>query len=84
MRIAKETAVYIDGGNNCLGIKESHKLSYWLEYGRKHNQKYLYKGYRWYNNKSDSVVVFDTKRWDGEEINRRKYNGFLGIREYIL
>lgn len=73
------TIIYIKGGNVYLGEFKDRKISYWKKYRK---TKYMYKGYRYYGGKKDSVVVYDDVVWNMEELQRRKRNGFLGIREY--
>ncbi len=77
------TITYINGGDYQY-TRTDQKLKEWRGYGKAHNQKWLYKGYRYYDGKKDAVVVFTTERWDGQEIARRRNNGFLGIKEYSL
>lgn len=76
------TIVYRDGGKIYLGEHSIQNLSYWKWYGIQKNQKYMYKGYKYHDNKKDIVIVFDNKLWDISEYQRRKGNGFLGIRRY--
>jgi hypothetical protein len=83
-RVFKETLVYLDDGDTYVGTFPSKPLKYWLEYGRKHNQKYLYKGFRRFFNSSSCVVVFSNSIWYEEEIARRRANGLLCVREYEL
>ena len=79
-----QTIVYSDGGNTYLGTMKNQKLDQWFLFGRDANQKWMYKGYRVFNNVSDSVIVFDNEPWNSVEMKRRKDNGFLGIREYDI
>jgi len=44
----------------------------------------MYKGYRYFDGNKDIVIVYDNKLWDKKEIARRKANGFLGIRRYLI
>ena len=76
--------VYTNGGNNYHGQLTNNNLNHWKEYGKKENQKYMYKGYHYYNNKKYIVIVYDNNKWNNEEKNRRKNNSFLGIKEYII
>jgi len=78
------TIVYLDGGDRYMGEQEDRTLKEWLKYGYEHNQKFLYKGYRYFDNKKDIVVVFDTKRWSRKELEKRRQNGFLGITEHKI
>lgn len=79
-----ETIVYLKGGDQYMGSQKGRSLAQWKKYGRDHRQKYLYKGFRYWDGKKNQVVVFDNKAWGLAEINRRKNNGFLGIRSYYL
>ena len=79
-----QTIVYTKGGDVYLGNMKDKKLDAWILYGRDEQQKWMYKGYRNYGGMTDSVIVFDTKKWSASEIARRKANGFLGIREYDI
>ena len=78
------TLVYKNGGEGYLGIRSSKGLYHWKKLGCELNQKYMYKGYRYFDNKRDIVIVFDITKWSVSEKARRKANGFLGIREYEL
>ena len=80
------TIIYADGGETYLGELKDEKLDYWFLFGRDARQKLMYKGYRRNNfrNSTDSVIVFDTKPWDANELAKRKQNGFLGIKEYNI
>lgn len=78
------TIVYGNGGDRYFGEYPDKPLKFWKKFGKEHNFKYLYKGYHYYDGKKKSVVVFDNKKWSREEIERRKNNGFLGIRVYRL
>ena len=78
------TIVYGDGGNKYYGDYEAKPLSYWKEFGKKRGYKYLYKGFRYYAGKKDVVVVFDNVLWSDEEIDKRRNNGFLGIKVYEI
>jgi len=78
------TIVYLNDGDTYLGEHDDHPLKYWLSYGREHNQKWLYKGYNYFDSKKRIVVVYTTKRWNAFEIDRRRQNRFLGIKEYQI
>lgn len=78
------TIVYRSGGDIYLGEMINKTLLYWKSLGKRFNQKYLYKGYRYYDNKKDSVIVFDDVLWSKDELFKRKKNGFLGIKKYSL
>jgi hypothetical protein len=80
----RESIVYKNGGEDYLGRESIKQLQYWIDRGKKLGQKFFYKGYRWSDNKSDQVIVYTTEKWDGCEIEKRRANGFLGIREYYL
>jgi hypothetical protein len=75
--------VYTNGGNTHHGHLDftPTKLK---AYGKSKNQKWMYKGYRWWSGVRDIVVVFDTEEWTVYEKAKRKINGFLGIRETRL
>jgi len=79
-----KTIIYTFGGETYLGEHTEQDLSYWRWYGKVKNQKYLYKGYRYFDGKKDIVIVYDNKKWDAGELAKRKANGFLGIREYVI
>ena len=78
-----KTIVY-KNGSDYIGEYEDKKLAKWKQLGINLNQYWMYKGYRYWNNQRDTVIVYDTEPWDAEEINRRRNNGFLGIKEYHL
>ncbi len=83
--MATDTLVYKNGGDYYTtynGI--TNPLSYWRELGRTLEQSYMYKGFHHHDGEKHQVVVYSNERWDGGEIAKRKYNGFLGIREYQL
>ena len=79
-----KTIVYKNGGNVYLGKQKIQSLKFWIKKGKELNQKYLYKGYRYYNNQKDIVIVYDNDNWDKKEIEKRRKNGFLGIKKYLL
>jgi len=79
-----KTIIYTNGGENYLGEHSEQDLSYWRWYGTVKNQKYMYKGYRYFDGNKDIVIVYSTVQWNKQEKQRRKNNGFLGIREYQL
>lgn len=78
-----ETLVYEKGGDECLGMtaRPEHEL---ISEAKERGATVMYKGYRYYDNKRDSVIVFDKQAWDRGEKARRKANGFLGIRETLI
>lgn len=80
----ERTIYYRDNGDAYLGAWDNKPLKFWKEVGKTNKDKYLYKGYRYYDGKKDTVVVFTKHKWTKEEISRRKNNGFLGIREYKI
>jgi len=43
----------------------------------------MYKGFHYFANEINQVVVFTNTKWNEKEIARRKTNGFMGIREYL-
>ena len=78
-----KTLVYDNDGSykGSFGIKP---LDYWIKKGMKDGYQFMYKGYHYSYGDKSQVVVFSNEPWDNQEIARRKGNGFLGIREYIL
>jgi hypothetical protein len=84
IKLVESTICYGDGGDTWYGEEADHPIDYWLKVGKEKGQKYLYKGFRYYEGKKDQVVVFDTKRWDAPELRRRKKNGFFGIKIYVI
>ena len=81
----EKALVYLDGGETYHGIDNSYNIRQWKKFGRDKNQKYMYTGYRfWKGQEEDIVIVFDTKKWDKKEIERRDKNGFLGIQRFKL
>jgi hypothetical protein len=76
------TIVYSDGGKKYHGSQGDKELGTWKATGKAMKAKYMYKGFRYYGNKKDSVVVYDKDRWSPSEFEKRKGNGFLGIKEY--
>jgi len=73
-----------DGDGNWLGSSTIKPLNHWIKYGVDNNFQFLYKGYNYSFGDKSQVVVFTNEPWDAKELARRKKNGFLGIREYIL
>ena len=69
-----------------MGELRDEKLNHWILFGRDAGQKWMYKGHKKnsYRGTTDSVIIFDIKRWDANELTRRKQIGFLGIREYDI
>ena len=78
------TLVYQEGGELYSGKLRDRPLNFWKKFGKQNYYKYLYKGFRYYENGIVSVVVYSREKWSDEEKLRRKDNGFLGIREYEL
>ena len=79
-----KTIIYRDSGNIYLGEHSMQDLSYWKWYGEQKNERYMYKGYRYLGDKKDIVIVYSRRRWNNKEVERRKSNGFKGIKEYII
>lgn len=85
-----EVLIYINGERYVGSFSDIESLEYWKEVGKEHGQKWMYKGYAWNSlnpvpgNYNNTVIVFDTKKWSLSEINRRKENGFLNIKEHKL
>lgn len=78
-----ETLIY-DGEGDYLGKDSNKSLDKWIKQGIKNGFQFMYKGYNYYDNNKRQVVVFTNDPWDTKELARRKKNGFMGIREYIL
>ena len=78
------TIVYARGGESYLGSFSDRDLDCWKKMGKSRGYKYLYKGYRYYGGKKDSVIVFDNEKWSASKVALRRDNGFLGIRRYSL
>ena len=79
------TTLIYNGDGDYLGCEgKEKKLSYWIRFGEVIKQNYLYKGYHYYIGEKNIVVVFTVFQWDKEELARRKRNGFLWIKEYVL
>lgn len=78
------TLVYKDSGEIYLGENTIKNLDYWKWIGRSNKQKYMYKGYRYFEGKKENVVVYSKTQWHQGELAKRKANGFLGIKEYKL
>ena len=78
------TLVYLNGGDRYMGLQEDKTLARWKKYGKELGMKYLYKGFHYYENKKSSVCTFDNMNWSKAEMARRKANGFLGIKKYVL
>lgn len=76
--------IYKHGGEIFLGNHTTQKISYWKWYGKQKNQKYMYKGYRYFDDKKDIVIVYDDILWGISEHQKRRSNGFLGIKRYSL
>ena len=72
--------IYTNGGDTYNHTRDMTPTKL-KEFGRSRNQTWMYKGYRYYNNKKEIVVVFDKKEWSLGEMAKRKANGFMGIRE---
>ena len=79
-----ETIVYLKGGDDFKGSMPDKSLDKWKDYGKQNKQGFMYKGFRYWANKKEQVVVFTKEPWSSSEIAKRKKNGFLGIKEYIL
>ena len=77
------TIVYINGGEDYLGSYDNRSLDYWKQTGYIRDFKYMYKGYRYFDGNKDIVIVYTNKDWSKEEIEKRKSNGFKGIKQYI-
>ncbi len=82
--MVEETIVYAEGGIDYKGRMGIYPVTYWKKLGYSLRQEWLYKGFRYFGGEKSQVVVYDSDSWDGQEIARRKANGFLGIRSYYL
>lgn len=76
--------IYKNGGNQYLGQQKDRTLQKWKLKGQELEQGFMYKGFRYYGGNKDIVIVYDTERWDKNEIKKRKDNGFLGIKAYEI
>ncbi|MFH1250331.1 MAG: hypothetical protein V1715_04430 [bacterium] len=90
MASSSRTIVYINGddprvgGADYKGNFPDKPLSFWRKFGAEHNQNWMYKGYRYHDNGTDSVIVFTKVPLTKEDLKNRKRNGFLGIKEYYI
>lgn len=84
MPTEREAVVYAKGGDIYLGRMKVKSVDSWRRFGRQKGYKHLYKGFAYQGNERVQVIVFDNKVWDSQEIQKRKANGFLGIRFYDL
>ena len=71
--------VYTNGGSICWQTLDIRSSKMWRKFGRKHNQRYMYEGNRYWNGKIDRVIVFDVRKWDKKEFAKRDFNGFKEI-----
>jgi hypothetical protein len=76
----KNTVFYINGGDKYVGMTKNDTMRNWRSLAKKWNYKYIYKGYRYFDNEREQVVIFDDKCWTNAEIEKRKKNGFKGIK----
>jgi len=73
MASSGRTIVYINGedprvsGADYKGNFPDKPLAFWHRFGAEHNQKWMYKGYRYYDNGTDSVIVFTLMGSRGRE-----------------
>lgn len=76
------TIVYVNG-EDYLGKYSEQSLDYWKRTGYIRDFKFMYKGYRYFGQEKNIVIVYTNKDWNIEEKARRKANGFLGIRQCL-
>ena len=79
-----DVIVYSKGGDIYWGRHPDRSIKEWKEFGKRHGIKarFIYSGYHYYDNKTYGVIVFDNKKWDRKELQKRRNNGLLGIRRF--
>ena len=78
------TIVYLKDGDSYLGEHGDHRIDYWIKFGQDKNQNWMYKGFNYYSYTKRQVVVYSEMGWSKEEMDRRRHNGFQGIKEYYI
>lgn len=81
--IYKQDIPYDDTEYIC-SVQEIKTLSFWKDYGKDLKYNWLYKGYRRWGNITDQVIIFTNRPYPKQEIERRRGNGFIGIKEYYI
>ena len=82
----RETLIYLEGGVDCLFTKERTKTEINLikkEAKESGHIGYL-SGYRYYDNKSDTVIVFFKEKPTEFDIQRRRNNGFKAAKWHYI
>ena len=78
------TLIYLEQNDGTTFYRKSNdkKLSFWKKYGKELKYSFVYKGFTYYGGKKYQVAYFSNRLWSDEEIEKRKRNGFKGIKIY--
>jgi len=80
------TLVYKEIGKETYFLTTDEKerpAKFWVKFAKTHGFSFVYKGFHYYEGKKYQVVVFSNKLWSEKEIERRRNNGFKGIKRYV-
>jgi hypothetical protein len=82
----RNTVIYYDGGDNFKGEFElsPKERQDWHKKAHKEGQAGFLSGYRYFDNKSDGVIVYFTSKPSEDEIDKRRRNGLRNARWYWL
>jgi hypothetical protein len=81
-----KTLIYFKGGDDCKFSEERTKkeITEISDKARESGHIGYLKGYRYYDNEKETVIVYFTYKPDEHEINRRRLNGFKGAKWHWL
>lgn len=82
----KDTVIYFDGGTNYKGQLElsPSQVQEWHKKAAERGHLGFLSGYRYWDNKKQSVIVYFENRPTQEEILHRRRNGFLAAGWHYL
>jgi hypothetical protein len=82
----KNTVIYFDAGNDYQGQYEltSNDRMKWNNKALQNKQIGYLSGYRYFDNRSDSVLVYCKEKPSEDEIEKRRKNGFKNARWFYL
>lgn len=82
----KKTLIYFDGGDDCLFSKVRNKaqLAEIRQDAINKGHTCFLSGYRYYDNESETVIVYFKEKPSSCEIERRRKNGFRAAKLTIL
>jgi len=86
MKSPKQYLIYFDGGEDCRGMFSMDKMERkdWNMRAKNNGHVGYLIGYRYWENKQETVIVYFKTKPDEKEILRRRSNSFIAARWYSL